>query len=301
MAQGQTVRSGETLCYLTEQPGEIPPKPALTPIVRDEWQKQRITQPALALAVQLGIDLSRLPADLLVTESVVRDLAKSLNEVAPLDFSSFPSDPSSVIIYGGGGHGKSLIDLIRLLQVYRIVGVIDDGLQPGEQILDVPVLGGFIALGDLRAQGVHLAVNAVGGIGNIAVRIDVFQRLMAAGFTCPAVVHPASWVEASASLADGVQVFAHAYVGSGVRVGYGCIVNTAAVVSHDCILEEYANISPGALLAGDVKIGAAALIGMGATINLGVRVGAGARIGNSAAVKEDVPEKGIVRAGATWP
>jgi len=40
---------------------------------------------------------------------------------------------------------------------------------------------------------------------------------------------------------------------------------------------------------------------MGATINLGVSIGAGARVGNSAVVKADVPENGIVRAGAIWP
>jgi acetyltransferase-like isoleucine patch superfamily enzyme len=40
---------------------------------------------------------------------------------------------------------------------------------------------------------------------------------------------------------------------------------------------------------------------MGATINLRVSLGAGARIGNGATVKEDVPAKGIVRAGSTWP
>jgi acetyltransferase-like isoleucine patch superfamily enzyme len=40
---------------------------------------------------------------------------------------------------------------------------------------------------------------------------------------------------------------------------------------------------------------------MGATINLQVSIGAGARIGNGATVKSDVPERGMVRAGAIWP
>jgi acetyltransferase EpsM len=40
---------------------------------------------------------------------------------------------------------------------------------------------------------------------------------------------------------------------------------------------------------------------MGVTVNLNVRIGAGARVGNSATVKADVPDGGIVRAGAVWP
>jgi len=34
---------------------------------------------------------------------------------------------------------------------------------------------------------------------------------------------------------------------------------------------------------------------------LGVTTGDNTRIGNSATVKEDVPENGIVRAGMIWP
>ena len=205
------------------------------------------------------------------------------------------------MIFGGGGHGKTLIELLRALHTYRLVGVVDDGMHSGDTVLDVPVLGGAEVLPDLYAQGVRLAVNAVGGIGNVSVRIRVFQKLSQAGFVCPALVHPAAFVEPSAYLSPGVQVFAHAYIGSAARLGFGCIVNTGAIVSHDCILGDYANISPGAMLAGEVQIGSSVLIGMGATVNLRVKVGATARIGNGSTVKEDVPEKSIVRAGALWP
>ncbi|HBY08259.1 MAG TPA: serine acetyltransferase, partial [Chloroflexi bacterium] len=54
--------------------------------------------------------------------------------------------------------------------------------------MGLPVLGGAEQLGKLHAQGVRLAVNAVGGIGNVAVRIKVFGKLAAAGFACPAMV-----------------------------------------------------------------------------------------------------------------
>jgi sugar O-acyltransferase (sialic acid O-acetyltransferase NeuD family) len=205
------------------------------------------------------------------------------------------------VIYGGGGHAKALIDLLRALNVYRIAGVLDDNLSAGANLMGVPVLGGSEALDGLYAQGVRLAVNAVGGISSLAIRIKVFDRLAAAGFACPALVHPRAFVEPSARLAAGVQVFPHAYIGSEAQVGYGCIINSGAIVSHDCSLGEYSNLSPGAILAGEVQVGAGVLVGMGATINLRVRVGAGARIGNSAVVKEDVPEKGIVRAGTGWP
>jgi sugar O-acyltransferase (sialic acid O-acetyltransferase NeuD family) len=303
---GQTARAGEILCYIADDPGWSPPKPIEqvgTPGTPSSLAPEglRITQPALALARQLGLDVSRLPTDRLVTERMVRALLSKpsgeLENIAAAD----DMDSGAIIVYGGGGHGKALIDLLRSLHTYQVAGIIDDGMAAGEVCMGVPVLGGNELLAELYARGIRQAVNAVGGIGNITIRIKVFQNLAEAGFSCPAVVHPAAYVENSASLAPGVQVFARAYVGSEARLGFGVIVNTGAIVSHDCVLENYANISPGALLAGEVKIGTASLVGMGATINLRVNVGAGARIGNGATVKEDVPAKGIVRAGTVWP
>jgi sugar O-acyltransferase (sialic acid O-acetyltransferase NeuD family) len=210
-------------------------------------------------------------------------------------------DPTAIVIFGGGGHGKSLIDLLRSLGSYRIHGILDDRLPAGGAIMGVPILGGSDALPELRARGVRLAANAVGGIGNIAVRVKVFRKLEGAGFVCPTLIHPAAFVEPSAVLSPGVQVFPHAYIGSEARVGFGTIVNTGAIISHDCVIGEYVNISPGAILAGAVQVGSGSLVGMGVTINLEVSVGSGARIGNGATVKTGVPDRGVVRAGAVWP
>ena len=304
--QGETVRAGEILCYLAEEAGWKPPAAAVSTEENKALSEEalpdglRITQPALALARQLGVALGQLPRDRLVTESVVRSatVKPSGLELSP-PASAF--DAQAILVYGGGGHGKTLIDLLRRLGTYQIVGVIDDGLPAGAQVMGLPVLGGAEVLPKLYEQGIRQAVNAVGGIGNLAVRVQVFRQLAEAGFTCPAVIHPRAVVEDSARLSAGVQVFALAYVGSEARVGFGGIVNTGAILSHDCALGDYVNISPGAILAGEVQVGSGTLVGMGATINLQVKIGAGARIGNGATVKADVPEKGIVRAGSVWP
>jgi sugar O-acyltransferase (sialic acid O-acetyltransferase NeuD family) len=303
---GQTVRAGDILCYLAEDPAWRPPQTAHTTMPANAVSAQvpdglRITQPAMALARQENLDLTRLPQDQLVTESTVRALLNKKPEEEGFTIPASAFDPSAIIVYGGGGHGKSLIDLLRLLGTYHILGVVDDGIPKDTLIMGLPVLGGAEALPGLHALGVRLAVNAVGGIGNLAPRITVFQKLAEAGFACPAVIHPTAFVEPSATLSPAVQIFPHAYVGSETRLGFGCIVNTGAIVSHDCVLGDLANISPGAMLAGEVQVGQGALVGMGATVNLQVKIGARARIGNGATVKLDVPENAVVRAGSTWP
>jgi acetyltransferase EpsM len=296
--RGQTVRAGDVLCYLVDSPDWKPPI-VETPR-RGVSTGLRITQPALALAQRSGLDLSKLPVGPLVTEKMIQELLEKVSG-PDLSVSENASDPTAIVIYGGGGHGKSLIDLLRVLGTYRIVGVVDDGMAVGETVMGVPVLGGSSVLAGLHAQGVHLAVNAVGGIGNIAVRVKVFRQLAEAGFTCPGLVHPTALVEPSAQLSAGVQIFPHAYVGSEVQIGFGTIINTGAIVSHDCHLSDYVNISPGAMLAGGVQVGECVLVGMGVTVNLNVKIGDGARVGNSATVKSDVPPNGVVRAGTTFP
>jgi sugar O-acyltransferase (sialic acid O-acetyltransferase NeuD family) len=299
LAAGQTVRAGELLCYLAPSASWQPPQAAPPETASQASEAPaglRISQKALRLAEALGVDLGRLPAGVFITEQIVRQHAAATASTAETPF-----DPTAILVYGGGGHGKSLIELLRALTTYRIVGVVDDGLPPGRSVLGIPLLGGAAALAEQYASGVRLAVNAVGGIGSPAVRRRVFERLAQAGFACPAAVHPTAWVEPSARLAAGCQVFPHAYVGADASVGFGAIVNTAAVVSHDCALGDYANVAPGALLAGSVSVGEGALVGMGVTVHLEVKIGAGARIGNGATVKADVPPGGVVRAGAVWP
>jgi acetyltransferase EpsM len=303
-SEGDTVNAGDLLCYLAENPNWVPPEAEAVDV--DETDRGtvpegvRVTRPALKLSQQHNLDLGAFPPGTLITENMVREV---LAQSAVAEFTAPGSafDPTEVIIYGGGGHGKACLELLRALRTYRVVGFVDDGLSTNETIMGVPVLGGGEVLAELYARGVRLCVNAVGGIGNLGVRARVFQRIAESGIVCPVVVHPTAYVESSASLSPGVQVFPHAYIGSEARVGFGGIVNTGAIVSHDCDLGECVNISPGAILAGEVQVGAGALIGMGVTINLRVRIGARARVGNGATVKSDVPDGGVVRAGMVWP
>ena len=301
---GDMLQAGSTLCYIAKSKTWKPPKPQKIKSAKPDSQKLpdglRLTQPALLLAQKGNLDLSTLPIGPIITEEQIkRILNKSSQRAVQIPTSA--SAPNAVVVYGGGGHGKAVVDLLRAVGGYTLVGVIDDGRLPGEAVLDSFVIGGADSLAKLKAAGCKLALNAVGGIGAMSSRIKVFETLRTARFEFPTLVHPTAVVEPGAKLAAGVQVLPHAYVGSDAKIGFGCIVNTGAIVSHDCALADYANLAPGAILAGAVTLGEGTLVGMGVTINLNVRIGAGARIGNGATVKEDVPNGGIVRAGTIWP
>ena len=195
MKEGDNLAAGKRLCYLADG------KDAILPLDEPEVETQkvvqkttlpgelRITQPALTLARSLGVDPETFPKGILITEADVRA------KVTPLPVTA---NPNTLIIYGGGGHAKSLIDLIRAEGKYIIAGIVDDGLPAGTDVMGVQVLGSGDVLAELRQKGISLAVNAVGGIGNITPRLSVYEKLKISGFTCPTVIHPRAFIEPTA-------------------------------------------------------------------------------------------------------
>ena len=310
--QGDTLAVGDTLAFITDTANEALDQPPLrnnampvsgsgaAPATESGAASAgalRITSPARALAESLGLDLSLLPTDRLVTESLIRTLAAQTDVEVHLDNIS----ETSMLIYGAGGHAKSVMEMVQALGVFQIAGIIDDNQAlAGSSVLGIPVLGTRELLPQLTGQGVRLAANGVGGIIDINVRIKLFELLAGSGFTFPSLRHPRATVEPSAVIHDGVQVFANAYVGSDAILYERCMINTGAVVSHDCEIGAYTHIAPGALLAGHVQVGARALVGMGVTTIIGLKIGEGARVGNGAILLADVPEKSIVPAGKVW-
>ncbi|NLN70162.1 MAG: hypothetical protein GX142_05185 [Chloroflexi bacterium] len=303
--EGDTLQAGDVLGYIGAAPdAKDPSLPPWADVLFREGGGQpslpglRITEPAHELALAKGLTLEGLPQGVLVTREMVLAL---ISADQPAARAAIPEGEKRLVIYGGGGHGSSLAALIRHSGNYELLGFLDDGLQPGMQIDGLSVLGGGEKLSKLTQDGVRLAVNGVGGISDLPARLQVYERLAETGFHCPTVVHRTAFLEESAVLDDGIQVFPLAYIGIRVRVGFGCLINTGVIISHDCELAPFVNLSPGATLAGGVKVGEAALVGMRATVNLNVRIGERARIGNGATVKADVPEDGIVPAGTIWP
>ncbi|WP_346891504.1 hypothetical protein [Clostridium sp. UBA3887] len=67
-----------------------------------------------------------------------------------------------IVLVGGGGHCKSVIDSIRSKNEFEIVGITDP-VDKGE-ILNVKILGTDYILQDMHNQGVEYAFITVGSI-----------------------------------------------------------------------------------------------------------------------------------------
>ena len=199
-------------------------------------------------------------------------------------------------LLGAGGHGCVLLDALLSAGV-RIAGIIDPGKAVGSLIFGIPVLGGDDLLDRLLPSDI-LLVNGVGigiGIGAGAeFRASMFKKWKARGFDFLSVLHPSVRPARGVFLGEGCQVMNGAILQCRARIGANAVINTRASVDHSCVVKAHAFIGPGAVLCGDVNVGAGAMIGAGATILPGVDIGDGALVGAGAVVRRDVPRDHFV-------
>ena len=198
-----------------------------------------------------------------------------------------------VIVIGGGGHGKVVIDTLLALGK-TVIGFTDaDTSRLQNNILGIRGLGNDDALGDHPADGVVLA-NGVGATANTSARRKIHERLCGMGYQFGPLVHPMAYVANSSVLGDGAQVMAGAVIQPGCLIGDNIIINTRASIDHDCVVGNHVHIAPGATVAGGVEVGDDAMIGAGATVLPSMRIGQGAVVGAGAVVSYNVADNTTV-------
>jgi len=188
----------------------------------------------------------------------------------------------SVILIGGSGHARSLIDCIQAAGD-EVVGILDDGLKVGDRVLGVPVLG---KIEDCEKYRDHLFLVAIGDNG-IRTRIAG-----SADLNWYTAIHPAAEISRYAQVGPGTVVMANAVINSCAVVGKHCIINTGAVVEHDNVLEDFVHLSPRVALGGGVHIHKGTHVGIGAVVRDNQTICGGCVIGAGAVVVKNITESG---------
>lgn len=198
------------------------------------------------------------------------------------------TDPSptrpTLILLGGGGHARVLLDALALAD-RAVGGVLDD--DPGVKT-DVPRLGTLAQLADFDPGDTEL-VNAIGSADLPETRHAVYEYAIKQGFGFTQVVHPAATLAISAACGQGTQVLAGSVIGPGTTLADNVLVNTRAGIDHDCHIGPHTHLAPGVTLCGGVRVGEGCHIGCGATVIQGVAIGNRVVVGAGAVVTQDLP------------
>jgi len=196
-----------------------------------------------------------------------------------------------LILIGGGGHAKVVIDAARKSGQFDIYGMIDPALKKGIRFCGIKVLGGDDALPAIYKKGITCAFICVGSIGDYQKRESIDAYIKAIGFRLAVITHPKSVIAEDSFLGEGTFVAARAVVNPGAKTGRNVIINTSSSVDHDCEIGDFVHIAPGAILSGGVKIGRGAHIGIGAWIVQNVSIGSGCMVGSGEVVRRDLEDK----------
>lgn len=193
-----------------------------------------------------------------------------------------------IILIGGGGHCKSVLDSLLRVNDYSEIGIVDKEENIGTMVCSIPIVGCDNDLPKLYEDGYRYAFITLGSIGNPIRRIKLFATLEKIGFIIPNILDSSAVISNYASMESGIYVGKNAVVNSGTSIGKGAIINTSATVEHDCIIKEFVHIASGAVLCGGVKIGANTHIGAKSVVKQCIEIGSNSIIGMGSNVLKNI-------------
>ena len=169
-----------------------------------------------------------------------------------------------LILLGGGGHCKSVIDVAESAG-YTILGILDKPELVGTPVLDYKVIG----TDDDMPQYVDKAefVITVGQIKSSALRRKLAQMVKDAGGKLATIIASDAYVSKYATLGEGTVVMHKAVVNAGAKIGANCIINTMANIEHDVQVGDFCHVSTGVMVNGDSIVPEDIFIGSQSVVN----------------------------------
>lgn len=193
-----------------------------------------------------------------------------------------------LLLVGGGGHCKSVLDCVRLAGGYACIGIVD--MQP-VALSGACYVGRDEDLAALRDNGWNCAVVTLGSVGYTDKRRRLFALLERLGYDLPTVIDASAIVSPTARIGKGVFIGKRTVVNADASVGDCAIINTGSIVEHDVQVGSFAHISPGVVLCGSVWVGKGAHVGANASVIQGIAIGEEALIGAGSVVVNDIHPK----------
>jgi sugar O-acyltransferase (sialic acid O-acetyltransferase NeuD family) len=183
-----------------------------------------------------------------------------------------------ILLVGGGGHCKSVIDVIEAEDKYIIAGIIDKEELQGQKVLGYMVIGCDDDLEKLF-ETYKYAVVTVGQVRSNTLKVKLFNILKNIGYTLPVIISPLAYVSKHSKIDEGTVIMHQALVNANANIGKNCIINTKALIEHDSVIEDNCHISTASVING------------------GVRVKEGTFFGSNTTSKEGVEISGFIKAG----
>lgn len=198
-----------------------------------------------------------------------------------------------IAIIGAGGFGREVLSLIKAINknklTFDVLGFLDDGIEKGKLIHDLPILG---SVSDIEKLGINHVVLA---IGNPQIRKAVVEQIDTQ-VSFPNIIHPSAIFQdiERITIGTGCIICAGNIFTTDIVIGNYCIINLSCTIGHDAALGDFTSVMPGVNISGGAKLKTSVYVGTGAKLIKATSIGADAVIGAGAVVDIDVLEKEVV-------
>ena len=186
-----------------------------------------------------------------------------------------------LLLVGAGGFGRVVSELAR--QTYDCAFV-DDGVDIGTVICDIPVIGHTENLLELFAEYKKLVIV----IGNNVVRERIYDLAKDIGYSFPNLISPSAYISPYAQLGWGCVILNNAVVQNGSIVGNAVLINPGVEIHHDSSVGDYDLIYTNSVIRTYAKVGKSVRIGSNVTVCNNAVVPDGADIPDCTAVHTEV-------------
>lgn len=189
-----------------------------------------------------------------------------------------------MILFGCGGHARSIISVIREAGREEIL-LVDENAVSGEEIL------GCRAVREYRLKPGDECLIAV---GDNLQRKKIYELLGDTGRKqLVSVCSRSAIIREEVLIGRGVFVSANVCLGPQTVIGENTIINTAAVIEHEVKIGKHVHIAPHATICGRTRIGDEVFCGASSTVIDSIRICDRVTIGAGAVVTEDITEPGV--------
>ncbi len=192
---------------------------------------------------------------------------------------------SKTVIFGCGGHARSVLGTIQEKQIEKQVYLVDENAEENEIIMGCQVLRTV----ELSESDLYIVA-----IGDNQKRKKQFNRLAEIGKgNLYNVISSFSTIKNHVVLGKGVFISGNSYIGPEAQIGDNVIINTGSIIEHEVTIGQHTHIAPHATVCGRTLIGEECFIGAGTTIIDHIQITDRVIVGAGSVVIKDIIFPGV--------
>ena len=132
----------------------------------------------------------------------------------------------NLLLIGGGGHAKSVIDSLSFSKAYNKIGIVDNSQEIGSSINGIEVVGKDANLKKLRHEGYTHAFVTVGSVGSTVLRRKLTNLILENDFLIPNIIDKTANISDLANIGYGNFIGKFTIINANVKIGNNNIMNS---------------------------------------------------------------------------